>query len=77
MIQMKLDDVMWERHFTTAKLARETGISRQAISQWRHHPRCHGGIKFSTLGKLCAALNCGVGDLLEYAPLDYVAASEG
>ena len=49
-----------------ADLSRKTGISRFALYEI-YHERTKS-IEFETLAKLCQALQCSVGQLLEYVP---------
>jgi putative transcriptional regulator len=58
-------DVMIARRKTSSKvLAAEVGITEANLSLLkRGHVK---GIKFVTLAKICKALNCQPGDLLEY-----------
>ena len=49
-----------------AEVSRKTGIAPNALSALYHEEV--SGIKFETLEKLCATLNCSIGDLLEYIP---------
>jgi putative transcriptional regulator len=57
-------DVMLARRKKRAKdLAAEIGITEANLSLLRT-----GKVKGETLAKLCAALDCKPGDLLDYAP---------
>ena len=49
-----------------AEVSRKTGIAPNALSALYYEEV--SGIKFGTLEKLCAALDCSVSDLLEYIP---------
>jgi len=68
MIRLRLNDLMWERRFTITELHRVTGISRQRLGALRNSPELQYGIQFGTLDRLCTALECGAGDILEYVP---------
>ena len=68
MIKLKLDDMMWEHRLTITTLAKKTGLSRQRLGELRNKAEVQRGIQFATLDKLCEALGCGVGDILEYVP---------
>jgi len=51
-----------------AELSRRAQISRKALYDIYHERK--KGIEYETLAKLCKALDCSVGDLLEYVPDD-------
>ena len=58
--------MMGEQKINATQLAKRAGLSRYAIYEL-YHERTKG-IEFETLAKLCKALDCSVGDLLEYVP---------
>ncbi len=64
MIRIQLGRLLGERQMKMLDLSRKTGIDKNALSNLYHQKV--GGIRFDTLDKICHALNCGVGDLLEY-----------
>ena len=64
MIKVHLARLLGERKMTMAELARRTGLSEPAIHELYHETR--KGIQFATLEKICLALNCHIGDLLEF-----------
>ncbi len=47
-----------------AELSRRTGISKNALSEVYYEKGKQ--IRYETLEKLCAALGCTVGELIEY-----------
>ncbi len=49
-----------------AQLSRATGISKNALSDIYYEKGAQ--IRYETLEKLCEALQCTVGELLEYQP---------
>ncbi len=49
-----------------AELSRATGISKNALSDLYYEKVA--AIRFDTLEKICEALGCTVGELLEYQP---------
>lgn len=60
-------DVMLARRKMRAKiLAEHVGITEQNISLLRSGKV--KGVRFETLEKICAALDCQPGDILEYQP---------
>jgi putative transcriptional regulator len=65
-IKIHLAKILGERKMKVAELARQTGISGYALYNV-YHERTKG-VEFGTLEKLCQALDCSVGDLLEYVP---------
>ena len=63
MIRILLSTRLGERRWTQAKLSRETGIRAATISEL--YNEIADRISLSDLFKICIALNCSVGDLLE------------
>ena len=66
MIRVHLSRLLGDRKLTQAELARRTGLSETNIRQIYHETR--NGIQFATLEKICLALGCSVGELLEVVP---------
>jgi putative transcriptional regulator len=66
MIRIHLSGLLGERRIKRSELSRMTGISENALLHLYHENVDH--MRFVTLSKICAALNCRVGDLLEYIP---------
>ncbi|HEX6099484.1 MAG TPA: helix-turn-helix transcriptional regulator [Thermoanaerobaculia bacterium] len=65
-IVITLDGVLASRKRKAKELAAEIGVSETHLSLFRAGKV--RGVRFSTLAKLCAALDCQPGDLLEYRP---------
>ena len=65
-IRVRLSRILGEQRIKVAELSRRTGISKYALHRLYHEK--NKGIEFGTLEKLCLALGCSVGDLLEYVP---------
>ena len=65
-IRITLDDVLAARNMTGKALAGQIGISETQLSLFRSGKV--RGIRFGTLARLCAVLECRPGDLLDYAP---------
>jgi len=65
-IRVTLDAVLARRGRTARQIAAEIGISETQLSLFRSGKV--RGIRFHTLARLCAALDCAPGDLLAYAP---------
>ena len=60
-------DVMLARRKTRSKeLAEQIGISEQNVSLLKSGKV--KGVSFETLERICAALDCQPGDILEYRP---------
>ena len=60
-------DVMLARRKTRSKeLAEQIGISEQNVSLLKAGKV--KGVRFETLERICAALDCQPGDILEYRP---------
>lgn len=64
MIVSKLARVTGDRLVNLSEISRATGISRPTLTNIYY--RRTKGIDFETLDKLCAYLQCGVEDILEY-----------
>jgi putative transcriptional regulator len=65
-IRVTLDERLHARRMTARDLAAEIGLSETQLSLFRSGKV--KGIRFSTLARLCQALDCRPGDLLDYAP---------
>jgi putative transcriptional regulator len=63
-IVITIDAVMAKRKLRAKQLAEMIGVSETHLSLFRSGKV--RGVRFSTLAKLCAALRCQPGDLLEY-----------
>ncbi|KRM37292.1 hypothetical protein FD34_GL001438 [Limosilactobacillus pontis DSM 8475] len=61
---MNLDVVLSERKMTSKELAQRIGITPANLSILKTGKA--RGIRFETLDKICRALNCQPGDILEY-----------
>lgn len=63
MIQVRLKNILKERGMTAAELAKKSGVNARTIRDFAngHYTR----IGLDILGKLCQALDCKPGDLLE------------
>ncbi len=60
----KLWGVMKEKGVSTYRLREECGIDSKTIRRLK----ANDNIETKTIGKLCAALECKVGDIMEYIP---------
>ena len=63
-IRVTLDEMLARRGMKARELAAEVGISETQMSLFRSGKV--KGIRFRTLARLCAALDCRPGDLLDY-----------
>lgn len=66
MINIRLDYVLLDRRMKLKDLAEATGLAVNNLSILKTNKA--RAIRFSTLNRLCKALNCTPGDLLEYIP---------
>jgi len=72
-IRITLDEVLASRHMKAKQVAAIIGVSETHLSLFRS---CKvRGVRFSTLAKLCVALECQPGELLSYVedPSDLLA----
>lgn len=67
-IIVRLDVMMAMRKIKGKELAEQIGITEQNLSLLKSGKV--KGIRFETLAKICAALDCQPGDLLEAVPSD-------
>ena len=65
-IIFNIDVMLAKRKMSVTELANRVGITIANISVLKNGKA--KALKLSTLAKLCAALDCQPGDLLEYAP---------
>jgi putative transcriptional regulator len=70
-VRIKLDEVLAARKLKAKQLAEMIGVSETHLSLFRSGKV--RGVRFSTLAKLCAALECQPGDLIAY---DYAESDE-
>ncbi|MDF2382242.1 helix-turn-helix transcriptional regulator [Nostoc ellipsosporum NOK] len=64
-VRVTLDAVLARRGITGKELARRVGVSETQLSLFRSGKV--RGIRFATLARICAALRCVPGDLLDYS----------
>jgi len=64
MIRITLNVVMAQRNMTTSELAKRVGITPTNISILKTGKS--KAIRFSTLEKICAVLDCQPGDIISY-----------
>jgi putative transcriptional regulator len=63
-IRITLDDVLAARKLKAKQIAALIGVSETHLSLFRSGKV--KGVRFSTLAKLCAVLQCQPGDLMAY-----------
>lgn len=63
-VMITLDRVLAERGMNGKQLAERIGLSETQLSLFRSGKV--RGIRFATLSKMCLALNCRPGDLMDY-----------
>lgn len=66
-IIINIDVMLAKRKMSVTELSERVGITLPNISVLKNGKA--KAIKISTLAKLCEALNCQPGDILEYRPL--------
>ena len=65
-IVVNLDVMLARRKMRSRELAEQVGITEQNISLLKSGKV--RGVRFDTLARICATLQCQPGDLLEYRP---------
>jgi putative transcriptional regulator len=74
-IAIRLDAVLGERQMTLTELSDRVGVTTVNLSVLKNGRA--RAIRFSTLAKLCRALDCQPGDLLHYDASERAARSLG
>jgi putative transcriptional regulator len=74
-IVVNLDVMLAKRKMRSRELAERVGITEQNISLLKSGKV--RGVRFDTLARICAVLECQPGDLLEYVPGPEPAAGTG
>lgn len=65
-IKINLSRILGERRLKMSEIAEQAGIAKNTVLTLYHERG--KGITWEVLNKLCAALNCQPGDLLQYLP---------
>ena len=68
MIKIHLAHLLSQRSMSQAQLSREAKIRAATINEYYHDEAKR--INLTYISKICAVLDCEVGDLLEYVPED-------
>ena len=66
MIVVNLDVMLAKRKMRSKELAERIGITEQNVSLLKSGKV--RGVRFDTLARICAVLDCQPGDILEYKP---------
>lgn len=66
MIIINLDVMMAKRKMSLNELSERVGITLANLSILKNNKA--KAVRFSTLNAICKALNCSVGDIIEYVP---------
>ena len=66
-IRFHLGRLLGERKMKMADLSKITGINKNTLSDLYYEEKVKG-IRIETLEKICEALGCTVGELIEYQP---------
>ena len=69
-IEVTLDVMLARRKIRSKELAAEIGMTEANLSLLKSGKV--KGVRFDTLIRLCDALDCTPGDILEYAPADAI-----
>ena len=65
-ISVKLDELLYQRRMTLTELAEKVDITLANLSILKTGKA--KALRLETLGRLCAALDCQPGDLMEFLP---------
>jgi putative transcriptional regulator len=65
-VTVTLDQMLARRQMTGKQLAEAVGLSETQLSMFKSGKI--RGVRFSTIAKMCAVLDCVPGDLLGYVP---------
>jgi putative transcriptional regulator len=66
MLRVRLNDLLSRRGMSQRELARRTESHPDVISRFAREAT--GAVSYDLLERICGALNCDVGDLLQYVP---------
>lgn len=66
MIRIRLSTILGEKRWPQKKLAEKAGIRSATVNLY--YNECVKQVSLDVLNKLCKALDCTAGDLLEYVP---------
>jgi DNA-binding Xre family transcriptional regulator len=66
MIRFRLNELLAARSWTVYRLSQETGIREDVIGKYRNNQVKRAVLAHLT--KMCATLDCTIGELMEYVP---------
>ena len=66
MVRFRLDELLNDRGWTDYRLAQESGIGANVIG--KYHRNLVRRPDLTIVSRLCEALQCSIGDLMEYIP---------
>ena len=66
MIKIYLSKLLGEKRMTQKELSKLTGIRANTINEWYHEIAV--SLRVEHIDKICEALGCSVGDLIEVLP---------
>lgn len=66
MIRFRLEQLLKARGWSDYKFAQESGIGAAVIGKYRRNLVKQPDL--AVMSKMCATLQCGIGDLMEYLP---------
>lgn len=66
MVRFRLDELLKARGWTDYKLAQESGIGANVIGKYHRNLVRQPDLRI--INKLCGALQCEIGELMEYVP---------
>ncbi|MDR1167625.1 MAG: helix-turn-helix transcriptional regulator [Heliobacteriaceae bacterium] len=66
MIEVKLEQLMWDNRVRAREISKATGLDECTISNMKNNK--NKNLNVNTLNKLCRYFNCRISDLLEYVP---------
>lgn len=75
MIRIYLSRLLGEKKTSRAELSRMTGINKHQLSDLYNERTT--AVKFTTLEKICKALDCKLNDLIDYIPSPPKEATDG
>lgn len=67
-IRFKLAELMDARGWSAYRLSQESGVQEVVIAKFKNNAA--PSPRLETLARLCGALDCGIGDLMEYVPAE-------
>ena len=67
-IRVNLDVMMAKRKMSLNELSEKVGITLANLSILKNNKA--KAVRFSTLDAICKALDCSVGDIIEYVPAE-------